>query len=70
MPKAQLSAETFNQYSACAKNLHGMAGLTSEQLALEIYDMSFPTKHSLANRLHGVTKDNCYRKYMELQTEA
>jgi hypothetical protein len=31
--------------------------------------MSFPTKLTLVNLLLGVTKDNCYRKVMELQTE-
>lgn len=67
--KAQLAAETFHHFPKCAKNVHEMSGLTKEQLAIDHYDMTFPSKYTLADLSHGITKDNCYRKYLELQTE-
>ena len=42
--KARLSAETFNQYSKCAKNLLEMSGLTRDQLGIESYDMAISVK--------------------------
>ena len=46
-----------------------MSGLTRDQLGIESYDMALPAKYTLEMLLSGVTKDNCYRKYLEVQTE-
>ena len=51
------------------QNVPEMSGLTKEQLAIDHYDMTFPTEYTLAGLSHGITKDNCYRKYLESQTE-
>ena len=48
--KAQLSAETFNQYSKCAKNLLEISGLTRDQLGIESYDMAFPADSTAKSR--------------------
>ena len=67
--KARLSAETFNQYSKCAKNLLEMSGLTRDQQGIESYDMAISVKYTLEMLSSEVTKDNCYRKYLEVRTE-